>query len=66
MTPYILHLVRSGLGLEDRTSSIFASRRGLLLTVGFFAWAVLHYFLAAAGIGKSLRAAASSVQSDSI
>jgi predicted MFS family arabinose efflux permease len=35
-----------------------ASRRGLLLTVGFFAWAVVHYFLAAAGIGKSLRAAA--------
>ena len=35
-----------------------ASRRGLLLTVGFFAWAVLHYFLAAAGIGRSLRAAA--------
>jgi predicted MFS family arabinose efflux permease len=35
-----------------------ASRRGLLLTVGFFAWAVLHYFLAAAGIGRSLEAAA--------
>jgi predicted MFS family arabinose efflux permease len=43
-----------------------ASRRGLLLTVGFFGWAVLHYFLAAAGIGRSLRAAASSVQSDSM
>ena len=27
---------------------------GLLLTVGFFAWAVVHYFLAAAGIGRSL------------
>ncbi len=43
-----------------------ASRRGLLLTVGFFAWAVLHYFLAAAGIGRSLKAAASPVQSDSM
>ncbi|HEX4151872.1 MAG TPA: MFS transporter [Steroidobacteraceae bacterium] len=31
-----------------------ASQRGLLVTVGFFAWAVWHYFLAAAGIGKSL------------
>ena len=43
-----------------------ASRRGLLVAVGFFAWAVVHYFLAAAGIGRSLRAAASSVQSDSM
>jgi predicted MFS family arabinose efflux permease len=43
-----------------------ASRRGLLVTVGFFAWAVVHYFLAAAGIARSLRAAASSVQSDSM
>jgi predicted MFS family arabinose efflux permease len=43
-----------------------ASRRGLLVTVAFFGWAVVHYFLAAAGIARSLRAAASSVQSDSI
>jgi hypothetical protein len=50
-----------------RSTLALASRRGLLLTVGFFAWAVLHYFLAAAGIGRSLQpAAASSVQSDSM
>ncbi len=54
-----------------RSALALASRRGLLLTVGFFAWAVLHYFLAAAGIGRSLGAAAlarsaSSVQSDSV
>lgn len=50
-----------------RSTLALASRRGLLLTVGFFGWAVVHYFLAAAGIARSLRAAAaSSVQSDSM
>jgi hypothetical protein len=50
----------AGVALQSacRSALALASRRGLLLTVGFFAWAVLHYFLAAAGIGKSLRAAA--------
>lgn len=43
-----------------------ATRYGLLVTLVFFGWAALHYFLAAAGIGASLRAAASSVQSDSM
>jgi predicted MFS family arabinose efflux permease len=33
-----------------------ASRRGLLVTAGFFGWAVLHYLLAGAGIDKSLQA----------
>jgi predicted MFS family arabinose efflux permease len=37
-----------------RSALALASRRGLLLTVGFFAWAVCHYFLAAAGISRSL------------
>jgi len=35
-----------------------ATRRGLLVTILFFAWACTHYFLAAAGIGGALRAAA--------
>jgi MFS family permease len=35
-----------------------ATRAGLLLTVVFFAWAALHYFLAAFGLARSLRAAA--------
>ncbi len=35
-----------------------ATRRGLLVTILFFAWACAHYFLAAAGIARSLRAAA--------
>ena len=50
----------AGAALQSACQSALAlaSRRGLLLTVGFFAWAVLHYFLAAAGIGRSLRAAA--------
>lgn len=44
-----------------------ATRQGLGVTLAFFAWAALHYFLAAAGIANSLRAAAaSSVQSDSM
>jgi predicted MFS family arabinose efflux permease len=34
-----------------------ATRHGLLLTLVFFGWACVHYLLAAAGIGKSLRAA---------
>ena len=34
-----------------------ATRDGLLLTLVFFGWACVHYLLAAAGIGKSLRAA---------
>ena len=37
-----------------RSALALASRRGLLLTVGFFAWGVCHYFLAAAGVGRSL------------
>jgi hypothetical protein len=36
-----------------------ATRRGLLLTLVFFGWAAVHYLLAATGIAKSLRAAAS-------
>jgi hypothetical protein len=32
------------------------SRQGLLVTVGFFAWAVAHYALAAFGLHKSLAA----------
>jgi predicted MFS family arabinose efflux permease len=58
-----------------RSALALASRRGLLLTVGFFAWAVGHYFLAAFGLHKTLSGrrqpctavpAASSVQSDSM
>jgi len=51
---------------RDATPAL-ATRYGLAVTLGFFAWAALHYFLAAAGIANSLRAAAaSSVQSDSM
>jgi MFS family permease len=35
-----------------------ATRRGLMVTLIFFGWAAVHYLLAAAGIAKSLRAAA--------
>ena len=50
-----------------RNALALATRRGLNLTLAFFGWASLHYFLAAAGIERSLRAAAlaSSVQSAS-
>jgi predicted MFS family arabinose efflux permease len=41
-----------------RSALALATQRGLLLTLGFFAWAALHYFLAAAGIERSLRCAA--------
>jgi predicted MFS family arabinose efflux permease len=51
--------------LACRTSLALATRRGLLLTLVFFGWATLHYFLAAAGLARSLAAAASSVHSDS-
>jgi predicted MFS family arabinose efflux permease len=37
-----------------RSALALGSRRGLLLTVGFFAWAVGHYVLAAFGLQKTL------------
>ncbi|MGO9988613.1 MAG: spinster family MFS transporter [Steroidobacteraceae bacterium] len=40
-----------------RRALALATRHGLDLTLVFFGWASLHYFLAAAGIEKSLRAA---------
>jgi predicted MFS family arabinose efflux permease len=56
-----------------RSALAAGSRHALLLTVGFFAWAVGHYFLAASGMKKTSNgrryAAApspSSVQSDSM
>jgi hypothetical protein len=58
-----------------RSALALGSRRGLMLTVGFFAWAVAHYGLAAFGLEKTLTGrryagarvpAASSVQSDSM
>jgi hypothetical protein len=58
-----------------RSALALGSRRGLLLTVGFFAWAVGHYALAAFGLKKTLTGrhpagaavpTASSVQSDSM
>jgi predicted MFS family arabinose efflux permease len=58
-----------------RAALALGSRRGLLLTVGFFAWAVAHYFLAALGLTKTFAGrrqvlaagpAPSSVQSDSM
>jgi len=41
-----------------------ATKRGMLVTLFFFAWASAHYLLASVGIAKALKAA-SSVQSDS-
>jgi MFS family permease len=40
-----------------------ATRRGLLLTLLFFAWASVHYLLAASGIAESLRAAGANARS---
>jgi MFS family permease len=51
--------------LVCRSSLALATRRGLLVTLVFFGWATLHYLLAAAGLARSLAAAASSVHSDS-
>jgi MFS family permease len=51
--------------LACRSSLALATRRGLLVTLVFFGWATLHYLLAAAGLARSLAAAASSVHSDS-
>jgi hypothetical protein len=44
---------------------VSATRRGMLVTLMFFGWACVHYWLASLGIVKSLRLA-SSVQSDSM
>jgi predicted MFS family arabinose efflux permease len=41
-----------------RSALALGSRRALLLTVGFFAWAVGHYVLAAFGLKKTLKTAA--------
>ncbi|HTV95763.1 MAG TPA: MFS transporter [Steroidobacteraceae bacterium] len=43
----------AGLQLACRSTLSLATRRGLLITVAFFAWAALHYFLAAAGFARS-------------
>jgi MFS family permease len=55
----------AGAELVCRSSLVLATRRGLLVTLVFFGWATLHYLLAAAGLARSLAAAASSVHSDS-
>lgn len=49
-----------------RATLALATRRGLLMTLAFFAWATLHYFWAAAALARSRVPAASSVQSDSM
>ncbi len=56
----------AGAELQDqcRSSLARATRLGMLVTLGFFAWASWHYLLASVGIAKALKAA-SSVQSDS-
>ncbi len=53
-----------GVKLQCRSILAQATRRGMLVTLFFFAWAALHYWLASVGIAKALKAA-SSVQSDS-
>lgn len=56
----------AGAGLRSacRSALAHATKDGLLVTLLFFGWACVHYFLASAGIGTALKAA-SSVQSDS-
>jgi MFS family permease len=53
-------LAAAGTATQSRCHSILAhaTRRGILVTLLFFAWASLHYLLASAGIAKSLKAAA--------
>ena len=53
-----------GVKLQCRSILAQATRRGMLVTLFFFACAALHYLLASVGIAKALKAA-SSVQSDS-
>jgi predicted MFS family arabinose efflux permease len=48
------------LALACRSTLALATRRGLLITLGFFAWGVVHYFLAAAGFEKSRSGASES------
>lgn len=50
----------AGAATQSACQSVLAlaTRRGMLVTLLFFGWACLHYFLAAVGIGKSLQAAA--------
>src|SRR6202167_6050360 len=47
-------------GTQSRCHSTLAhaTRQGILVTLLFFAWALIHYLLASAGIAKSLKAAA--------
>ena len=41
------------MALACRSTLALATRRGLLVTLAFFAWGVVHYFMAAAGFEKS-------------
>jgi predicted MFS family arabinose efflux permease len=43
----------SATALACRSTLALATRRGLLVTLAFFAWGVVHYVLAAAGFEKS-------------
>jgi predicted MFS family arabinose efflux permease len=47
----------AGLDLACRSTLALATRRGLLVTLAFFAWGSLHYFLAAGGFARSGRGA---------
>ena len=47
----------AGLDLACRSTLALATRRGLLVTLAFFAWGSLHYLLAAAGLTRSRRSA---------
>jgi MFS family permease len=41
------------MALACRSTLALATRRGLLITLAFFAWGVVHYFMAAAGFESS-------------
>lgn len=45
----------AALDVACRSTLALATRRGLLLTLAFFAWGSLHYFLAASGLARRSR-----------
>ncbi len=46
------------LAADCHAATAQATRQGILLSIGFYAWASLHYFLGAIGLAKEMRAAA--------
>lgn len=52
------HGATAALAAQCKSTLIVATRQGMLVTMGFYAWGALHYLLASFGLAKVLKGAA--------